>query len=181
MRCSAVVRTPVEAAGASDRPHPGPEGLAQVPGARELGRKGGAEQSRGPLHPPGADDQPGEVAIAVDPVPEAAQPRRDGAGVVGGEGDLRPEAVERLADLGVQRLHVAEGERRGDERHELLIGRVRVAMDEGDRVSRAALLDGAPRAHPVERRLDRGAPRGVCPPGRGLERGVWPARARGDS
>jgi hypothetical protein len=50
-----------------------------------------------------------------------------------------------------ERLHVAEGERRGDERDQLAGLRILAAVDELHRIGGPALLDLAAGADPVER------------------------------
>src|SRR5262249_8744294 len=60
--------------------------------------------------------------------------------------DPRRKVLEFCAD----RLHVSEGDQGGYEAHELLIERLRIAMDHADRVGHAARFEVALAPHPVE-------------------------------
>ena len=89
------------------------------------------------------EDQAGDVACAVDAVNEpsaaGAQPHR----IVGEARDVGGEPLEEIVELGDDRRHVAERERRGEQRDELEIVKARPPrtrpMDERDRIARDAI------------------------------------------
>ena len=68
---------------------------------------------------------------------------------------MRAETGERIAQLGSDGLDVAKGDRRRDERHELLIERVLVVMYEAYRVALASSRYVARCAHLIERTMER--------------------------
>ena len=83
----------------------------------------------------------------------ALQPRRrhpQGLRILGGAGRMRAHALEQVLELGADGLRVAEGDARRDERDELAVGGVRVAVHDADGIGLPARRDVAAGAHGVE-------------------------------
>src|SRR5262249_48351287 len=133
----------------------GAEGEPELAVALELPGKRIAERAASSLNAPRANEQAREVAVAVDPMLPAGEALGEGVGVFGGARDVRADAREGVGDLGAKRLDVAERERGGDERDELLIQAVAISVDEFHGVVRAPPDDIAAIAHLVESAADR--------------------------
>ncbi len=90
------------------------------------------------LHRASPRQQASYVLPAKDAVLPAAQAGAQGSGVLGRLRRSRAEAGEELAELGANGLGVAERNARADERDELPIRRVCVAVREADGVCLAS-------------------------------------------
>ena len=108
------------------------------------------ERSVVALDGPCSDDEPCEVGAFVHPMFPAQESAADRLRIVGKPSRVRAQAVERILDLGSKGLHVPEGQARGDEPDELLVARVRVEMDEADRIDVTAGEDLPTLAYRVE-------------------------------
>ena len=140
----------VETTRFANRVAEGRERVAHRPGARELVLEARAERAARLLHAAGADDQTGDVLAAEDAVhPPGEAPMHRGR-VVSGAGGARPEAREGVVELCANRLHVAERDARGEQRHHLLVAGIAVAMHDAYRIRGEPLRDVAARAHLFE-------------------------------
>jgi hypothetical protein len=144
-------RASVEAARFTNGLSKGAKRGAQVRFSLEILGKASPERPRYSLDAACPDEEPGQILAPVDPVFPPVEPGEDVELVVGNTRDIGPQAGERLLELRSQCLDVAEGDRRGHQGDELLIGRTVVAVDDRHRIELQTRRHVAARSHPFQR------------------------------
>jgi len=172
-----------QAAGSADRVAPRPEGLphrlmhgnvAGFPVMRELARKPSSERPVGTLYGARSREQAGNVLAAKNTVLPTAQARRERLAIARKPRGVGAQTIQKILELGPNRLHVAECDARGHQGHELAILDRGKTVNETHRIRRTTRGYIATHTDRVERDLD-----GHLAPAEGSGQGALGGRATG--